>query len=65
MIMEENQATEELTTYLYFGSSTNTVIDAPLIESLDKEFITKKEQTFTLDGNGGYIYFAYPKEFGT
>lgn len=65
LIMEADQATEGLTTYLYYGSAPTTVITEDLIKSFNKQYITSKEQTFVIDGNGGYLYFAYPKEFGT
>jgi hypothetical protein len=62
--MEADQATEGLTTYLYYGSSTTTIVTEDLIKSFNKQYITNKNQTFVIDGNGGYLYFAYPKEFG-
>ena len=48
----------------YWGVSANPNINDAQMLLLNKEFATAKSKSFILNGNGEYIYFAYPESFG-
>ena len=48
----------------YWGTSPETSLDSADILALSNEFATGRAQSRTMDGNGQYIYFAYPKSWG-
>jgi hypothetical protein len=49
----------------YWGTNSNTVLTDAQIIALSSELTTGKSKSFTQNGNGEYIYYAYPKSFGT
>lgn len=48
----------------YWGTSPQTSLVSSDILGLSNEFATARQQSRTMDGNGEYIYFAYPKAWG-
>lgn len=48
----------------YWGTNANPNINDAQMLLLNKEFATTRSKSFILNGNGEYIYFAYPESFG-
>lgn len=49
----------------HWGTSANTSLSSAQILGLANEsFDTNRDRSFTIDGNGEYIYYAYPQSYG-
>ncbi len=50
----------------WWGTSSNTNLSSSNILNLSNdEFSTSRSKSFSIDGNGQYLYYAYPASFGT
>ena len=49
---------------IYYGTNSNTVLTNSDILNLNSQFAISRVLNKNIDGNGEYIYFAYPSSFG-
>lgn len=49
----------------YWGTNANVTLTNAEVLALSSEFSTTRTQSKTINGNGQYIYFAWPTTFGT
>lgn len=49
---------------VYWGISASTSLDSSQIIALNSSFGTTRVKSFTINGDGQYIYYAYPASFG-
>lgn len=50
---------------VHWGTSANTSLTSPQILGLsNNSFATGRSRSFTIDGNGEYLYYCYPESFG-
>lgn len=67
IFMEGNMNPEEIMDYLIYGSSqqnTSNDIINDIKTTGNLKLIQQKQNSFSVDGNGKYICFAYPKKYG-
>lgn len=64
-IEEDNNSTSiRFLDLRFWGTHPNSDITNSQLMTLNSELSTNRKQTRTLDGNGEYIYFAYPTYMG-
>ena len=50
---------------VHWGTSANTSLSSAEILTLDNQsFSGSRNSSFTIDGNGEYLYYCYPEDFG-